>query len=112
MLKPGHRLNNPTEPSKVQSLIERFDTQYNEQHANATISQTYVVNGVEVLKYSGKLLPLSEVDERYPRSEWLQTLLDKNISIENLHDYCRCLNARDMLIRIQKKPKVWDLWAF
>ncbi|MDE0638388.1 MAG: hypothetical protein OXI43_21305 [Candidatus Poribacteria bacterium] len=102
----------PTEPESVQSLIERFDAQYNERHATTTISQTYVLNGVEVLKYSGKLLPLSEVDEHYPRSEWLQTFLDKNIVIENLHDYCRYLNARDMLMRIKKKPKVWTSGLF
>ncbi len=70
------------------------------------------MNGVEILKYSGKLLPLPEMDERYPRSEWLQTFLDKNITIENLDDYCRCLNARDMLMRIQKKPDVWTSGLF
>lgn len=102
----------PTEPNRVRSLIERFDKQYNERHATTTISQTYVMNGVEVLKYGGKLLPLSEVDERYPRSEWLQTFLDKNITIENIDDYCRCLNARDKLMRIQKKPKVWTSGLF
>ena len=100
------------QPDKVQSLIERFDTQYNERHANATISQTHVMNGVEVLKYSGKLLPLTEMDERYPRSEWIQTLLDKNITIDNLHAYCRYLNARDMLMRIEKKPNVWTSGLF
>ncbi len=102
----------PTEPNRVQSLIGRFDTQYNERHAASTISQVHVLNGVEVLKYGGKLLPLPEMDEHYPRSEWLQTLLDKNITIENLHDYCRYLNARDMLMRIQKKPNVWTSGLF
>ncbi len=101
-----------TETNCVQSLIERFDEQYNERHATTTISQTYVLNGVEVLKYGGKLLPLSEMDERYPRSEWLQTFLDKNIVIENLQDYCRYLNARDMLMRIEKKPHVWTSGLF
>ena len=96
----------------VQSLINRFDTQYNERHANTTISNAYVLNGVVILKYSGKLLPLSKMDKRYPRSKWLQTLLDKNITIDNLHDYCRYLNARDMLIRIQDKPNVWTPGLF
>lgn len=99
-------------PDTAQSLIRRFDAQYNERHAATTISNSYVMNGVEILKYSGKLLPLPEMDERYPRSEWLQTFLDKNITIENLDDYCRCLNARDMLMRIQKKPDVWTSGLF
>jgi len=97
---------------KTRSLIKRFNTDYNERHAGSTISNTYVLNGVEILKYSGKLLPLNELDEHYPRNEWLQTLINKNISIDNLHDYCRYLNARDMLIRIQKKPDVWTSELF
>ncbi len=96
----------------VQSLINRFDSDYTKRHANSTISNTFVLNGDEILKYSGKLLPISEMDEHYPRSKWLQTLLDKNISINNPHDYCRYLNARDMLIRIQKKPEVWTSGLF
>ena len=102
----------PTEPDRVQSLVRRFDAQYEERHAASTISQVHVLNGVEVLKYGGKLLPLTEMDERYPRNEWLQTFLEKNIIIENLDDYCRCLNARDMLMRIQKKPQVWTSGLF
>ncbi len=100
------------EPDTVQSLQDRFGAQYNERHAATTISQTYMMNGVEILKYSGKLLPLNEIDAHYPRSEWLQTFLDKNITIENLDDYCRYLNARDMLMRIQKKPEVWTSGLF
>ncbi|MDE0483006.1 MAG: hypothetical protein OXI67_10545 [Candidatus Poribacteria bacterium] len=108
-----HRsVEQPTAPNRVQSLIGRFDKQYNERHAATTISNSYVMNGVEVLKYSGKLLSLPEMDERYPRSEWLQTFLEKNITIENLDDYCRYLNARDMLMRIQKKPEVWTSGLF
>jgi len=99
-------------PNSPQSLIRRFDAEYNERHAATTVSNSYVMNGVEVLKYSGKLLPLPEMDDRYPRSDWLQTFLDKHINIENLDDYCRYLNARDMLIRIEKKPDVWTSGLF
>ena len=99
-------------PNSPQSLIRRFDAKYDARHAATTVSNSYVMNGVEVLKYSGKLLPLTEMDDRYPRSEWLQIFVDKNIIIENLEDYCRCLNARDMLMRIQKKPEVWTSGLF
>ncbi len=97
---------------KVQMLMERYNAEYNQRHDMSTISNTYVLNGVEILKYSGKYLPLDELDKHYPRNEWLQTLIDNNISIENLHDYCRYLNARDMLMRIQKRPKVWTSGLF
>lgn len=106
------RVEEHTAPTNAQALMKRFDTQYNKQHAATTISNSYAINGVEVLKYSGKLLPLNGVDERYPRSEWLQTFLDKNITIENIDQYCRYLNARDMLMRIQKRPNVWTSGLF
>ncbi len=96
----------------VQMLMERYNAEYNQRHDMSTISNTYVLNGVEILKYSGKYLPLDELDKHYPRNEWLQTLINNNISIENLHDYCRYLNARDMLTRIQKRPKVWTSGLF
>lgn len=102
----------PSIADKVQALMKRYNTNYNKQHALITISNTYVINGVEILNYSGKLLPLNEVDELYPRSEWLQTLLNRNVSIENIDDYCRNLNARDKLIRIKKKPDVWTSGLF
>lgn len=96
----------------VQSLMKRYDSLYAERHEGTTLSKTYVINGVEVLKYSGKLLPLSDLDECFPRSEWLQTLLNKSVFIENIDDYCGYLNARDMLMRIQDKPAVWTSGLF
>ena len=92
---------------KVQLLMENYDTDYGRQHAGITISKSYAVNGVEILKYSGKLVPLDEVDEIYPRDEWLQTLIDKGMTIQNLDEYCHCLNARDYLMRVKDKPEVW-----
>ena len=101
-----------SDTNTVKSLIKRFDPLYNERHEGTTISKTYVLNGVEILKYSGKLLPLADMDARYPCREWLQTLLNKNVTIESIDDYCRYLNARDMLMRIQIKPDVWTSGLF
>ena len=112
MLNRRHGLKTKPNTDTVQSLIERFHQLYSERHAAITISNTYVINGVEILKYSGKLLPLADMDARYPRREWLQTLLNKNVTIENIDDYCRYLNARDMLMRIQNKPDVWTSGLF
>ena len=106
------RVESKSDADAVQSLIDRFHPLYNERHAAITINNTYVINGVEILKYSGKLLPLADMDARYPRREWLQTLLNKNVTIENIDDYCRYLNARDMLMRIQNKPDVWTSGLF
>lgn len=105
-------IESKSDPDTVQSLIDRFHSLYSERHAAITIHNTYAINGVEILKYSGKLLPLADMDARYPRREWLQTLLNKNVTIENIDDYCRYLNARDMLMRIQNKPDVWTSGLF
>lgn len=105
-------IESKSDTDPVQSLIDRFHPLYSERHAAITINNTYVLNGVEILKYSGKLLPLADMDARYPRREWLQTLLNKNVTIENIDDYCRYLNARDMLMRIQDKPDVWTSGLF
>lgn len=92
---------------RVQSLMENYDSDYGRQHAGVTISNTYTLNNVVILKYSGKLVPLHEVDEMYPREEWLQTLIEKGITIGNLREYCHFLNARDYLMRVKDKPDVW-----
>lgn len=106
------RIETNSDTDTVKSLIDRFHPLYSERHAVITIKNTYVINGVEILKYSGKLLSLADMDARYPRREWLQTLLNKNVTIENIDDYCRYLNARDMLMRIQNKPDVWTSGLF
>ena len=96
----------------VESLINKYDEEYNDRHGNTTISNTYVMNGVEILKYGGKLISLEEMDSAFPRNEWLQNLLDHGVRIQNIEEYCHYLNARDMLLRIQEKPNVWTSGLF
>lgn len=98
--------------NSVQLLIATYDEQYNDRHENTSISNTYVINGVEVLKYGGKLISLEKMDSTFPRNEWLQNLLDQGVKIHNIDDYCHFLNARDMLLRIQEKPNVWTSGLF
>ena len=101
-----------TEQHSLQALMETFDAQYNQRHAGSTVAKSYVINGVEILAYSGKLLPLAEMDKKYPRKEWLQNLLDRNVTIGNFNEYWQSLGARDMLMRIEKKPHVWTSGLF
>lgn len=93
--------------NSIESLIGLYDEKYNDRHANTTISNSYVLNGVEILKYGGKLNSIEEMDSFFPRKEWLQDLLQQGVTIRNVEDYCHYLNARDMLLRIQEKPNVW-----
>lgn len=98
--------------NSVESLIDIYDEEYNDRHENTTISNTYVMNGVEILKYGGKLISLEEMDSSLPRNEWLQNLLDHGVRIQNIEEYCHYLNARDILLRIQEKPNVWTSGLF
>ncbi|MCG9127719.1 hypothetical protein JT359_08985 [Candidatus Poribacteria bacterium] len=91
----------------VESLATLYDKQYNDRHQNTSISNSYMVNGVEILKYGGKLISLEEMDTTFPRNEWLHDLLQQGVTIKDIDEYCHYLNARDMLIRIQDKPHVW-----
>lgn len=98
----------PNNPNPVEALTTLYDKQYNDRHENTSISNSYVVNGVEVLKYGGKLISLEEMDSTFPRNEWLHDLLQQGVSISDVDEYCHYLNARDMLLRIQDKPHVWQ----
>ena len=102
----------PNNQISVQSLIDIYDEEYNDRHENTSISNTYVINGVEILKYGGKLISLEKMDSSFPRNEWLQNLLDQGVRIQNIEEYCHYLNARDMLLRIQEKPNVWTSGLF
>ena len=97
----------PDNQNPIESLITLYDKHYNDRHENTSISNSYVVNGVEILKYGGKLISLEEMDSTFPRNEWLNDLLHQGVTISDVDEYCHYLNARDMLLRIQDKPHVW-----
>ena len=99
--------NAPVMSGTVQALMEAFDIRYNRRHASTTVNISYTVDGIEILKYSGRLLPLSEVDAKYPRTSWIQMFLDNNIPIDSFDVYWQCLIKRDQLVRIEKDPQVW-----
>ena len=54
---------------------------------------------------------MPETDEEYPITEWLQTIINKGMVIENLDDYDQYINLRGYLIRNKREylvnPEKW-----
>ena len=94
-------------PQTVKTLQDAYDKKYNERYAITSGSASYTLEGVTVFKYNIPL-PMSEVDAKYPRDEWLQMLLDKGISIDNFEEYSAYLSKRDKLVELEKHPEVWS----
>ena len=71
-------------PQTVEGLTEAFDAKYVELYPDA-----------------------SEYDAYYPRSEWIQMLLDKGMQFENRDDYNVLLNIRGWVINAESRPEWW-----
>ena len=98
-------------PQTVKALRSAYDERYNERYAITSGSVSYTLNNGTVFEYKVPL-PLSEVDAKYPRDEWLQMLLDKGITIDNFEEYWTYLSKRDELVELEKVPEVWSSSLF
>lgn len=95
----------------VKSLRNAYDEKYNERYAITSGSISYTLEGTTVFKHEVPL-PMSEVDAKYPRDEWLQMLIDKGITIDNFEEYWTYLSKRDELVELEKNPEVWSSKLF
>ena len=95
----------------VKALRNAYDEKYNERYAITSGSVSYAREGTTVFKYEVPL-PMSEVDGKYPRDEWLQMLLDKGITIDNFEEYWTYLSKRNELMELEKNPEVWSSSLF
>ncbi len=98
-------------PQTVKALRDAYDNKYNERYAITSGSVSYTLDNGINFKYSVPL-PMSEVDAKYPRDEWLQMLLDKGITIDNFEEYWTYLSKRDELVELEKHPEVWSSSLF
>jgi hypothetical protein len=83
----------------VQGVMNAFDAEYNRRY-----SKTRVIASRKGVVYSSELAISGEIDSRYPRTEWLQLLLDKGITIETFDDYRVYLSKRHTLIFLEDNP--------
>lgn len=95
----------------VDALREAYDKAYNDMLKTSSKYFTHQRDGKIVLKYKIPA-PIEVVDEKYPRDEWLQMLLDEKLKISNFYEYQAYLLERDVLVHIEKNPKVWSSGLF
>ena len=95
----------------VDALRAAYDEAYNDMLSTTSKSYTHKKNGKILLKYKIPY-PIEEVDEKYPRDEWIQMLLDEEIKISSFYEFQAYLLERDTLVHIEKNPKVWSSGLF
>lgn len=84
-----------TGPQTVKALMSTFDTEFD----------CYVIK-IKVGIVGGKSseLTINEIDKRYPRTKWLQLILDNGLTIENFMHYASCLSKRHILAFLEDNP--------
>ncbi len=102
---PSHKKY--TGPQNVRELMEALDANYNRTLSKTEVSVVYKGSGIKTTKYSSRLTE-SEVDARYPRSEWLHMILDRGVTIEDFGDYSRYLLKRHTLALFEDNPNLWQ----
>ena len=112
-----------TGPQTVKALMNTFDETYNRKHSRtiatifskASIAEIKPDEILGIHKWS-KLLSKkgisssfkdTEIDARYPRTAWLQLLLERGITIESLIDYFFCMAHRHQLAFLEDSPYLW-----
>ena len=85
----------------VRGVMNAFDAEYNRRY-----SKTTVIASRKGVVYSSELAISGEIDSRYPRTEWLQLLLDKGVTTETFDDYRVYLSKRHTLIFLEDNPNL------
>ena len=112
-----------TGPQTVQALMHTFDEAYNRKHSRtiatvfskASIAEIKPDQIMGIHKWSELLSKKgisssfkgTEIDARYPRTAWLQLLLERGITIESLIDYFFCMAHRHQLAFLEDSPHLW-----
>ncbi len=112
-----------TGPQTVQALMHTFDEAYNRKHSRtiatvfskASIAEIKPDEIMGIHKWSELLSKKGtsssfkgpEIDARYPRTAWLQLLLERGIAIESLIDYFFCMAHRHQLAFLEDSPHLW-----
>ena len=110
-------------PQTVQALMATFDEAYNRKHSRTVVTvfskasiaqiKRNEMMGIhawsELLSKEG--VPISfkdrEIDARYPRTVWLQLLLERGVTIDSLIDYFFCMAHRHQLAFLEDSPHLW-----
>ena len=80
--------------------MNAFDAAYNQRFSKVKVTATFA-DGVV---YSSELAITGEIDARHSRVEWLHTLLQRGITIDNFDDYRIYLSKRHTLAFLEDNP--------
>ena len=110
-------------PQTAQALMDTFDEAYNRKHSRTVVTVFPRASLAEIKRnrmmgihawselLSKEGVPISfkdrEIDARYPRTVWLQLLLERGIAIESLIDYFFCMAHRHQLAFLEDSPYLW-----
>ena len=111
-------------PQTVQALMRTFDKSYDRKHSRTVVTVFSKARIAEIKRtemmgihawsdlLSKEGVPISfkdrEIDARYPRTAWLQLLLERGIAIESLIDYFFCMAHRHQLAFLEDSPYLWE----
>lgn len=110
-------------PQTAQALMSTFDKPYDRKHSRTVVTvfpkasiaeiKRNEMMGIHALSelLSKEGVPISfkdrEIDARYPRTAWLQFLLERGVTIESLIDYFLCMAHRHQLAFLEDSPHLW-----
>lgn len=57
--------------------------------------------------YNGAYSAVGNIDETYPRAEWIQELLNMGVTFKTQHDYSLMMYARYRIAEVANKPEEW-----
>lgn len=84
-----------TGPQTVNALMSTFDTAFDRSITKVTVG---IIEGIS------SSLTIDEIDKRYPRTQWLQLILENGLTIENFIHYASCLSKRHILAFLEDNP--------
>ncbi len=111
-------------PQTVQAVMQTFDKPYDRKHSR-TVVTVFPKASLAEIKRNGMIgihawsellskegVPIlfkeREIDARYPRTAWLQLLLERGITIDSLIDYFFCMAHRHQLAFLEDSPYLWE----
>ncbi|MXZ00582.1 hypothetical protein F4Y93_08030 [Candidatus Poribacteria bacterium] len=110
-------------PQTVQALMDTFDEAYNRKHSRTVVTVFSKASIAEIKRndmmgihawselLSKEGVPITfkdrEIDARYPRTAWLQLLLERGVTIDSLIDYFFCMAHRHQLAFLEDSPHLW-----
>ena len=84
-----------TGPQTVKALMSAFDTEFDRSTTKITVG---------IIEGKSSSLKINEIDKRYPRTKWLQLILDNGLTLENFMHYASCLSKRHILAFLEDNP--------